>query len=85
MPLRNPTSIAVAAIHEACCAAEEEFLVHLQDFVVPEFVNVQDIGGQEFCCDSSGKIFNPLTIVYQRMNSRCWDKSYPIQPPASAA
>jgi hypothetical protein len=65
MALRNPISIAIATIEKASSAAEEKFLIDLENFVVPELINIKDIRSQKFCRDSSGEIFDSLTAACQ--------------------
>lgn len=60
MTLSNAVAAPVAAVEDPRGAAEHELLVNLGELVVPEGVNVEDIGAQKLSSDTARHVFNTL-------------------------
>jgi hypothetical protein len=56
MAFSNTISTAIAAVKKAGGTSKQKLLIDLENLIIPELVSVQDIGCQEFCCNSTGEI-----------------------------
>jgi hypothetical protein len=66
-------AFAVApSAEKASSTAEEKLVIYFEEFFLPEIFLVQNISGEEFCCDTASEVFNafptPLSALMKLLD-----------------
>lgn len=59
--LGDALAVTIPTVQETSAASEQEFLVHLAEFIFPEPVKIKNVGRQQFGGDTAREVFQPLT------------------------
>jgi hypothetical protein len=73
---------AFPMVKESSRAAKKEFLVDLRQFVLPEFVLVQDVSSEELRGDAARQVLYGFPDCCQYVDPQIIESTNPVKPPS---